>query len=117
MNVPTPFHQSQRSMFSNLFCGNEDVVDATSPRREPNPSNTDVMISKDLTCLSPQEQEQAWNDLHGVVPDVIPEDPEFVAQQLYKMDIELKQLETKKNAVAYQLAKQLDQGYVDYWSF
>jgi hypothetical protein len=108
--------QSIRSI-NNLFCGDEYVVDATSPRtREPNPSDTVVMISKELTLLSPQEREKAWNDLHGG-PDAIPEDPEFVAQQLYQMHVELTKLETKKNAAAYQLVKQLDQGYVDNWSF
>ena len=69
----------------------------------------DATLAQDLNQLSLQERETAYEELHGVAPE-IEETPELVSEHLAMLQTELMKIQDKP---AYDLAYQMDSSYID----
>ena len=66
------------------------------------------LLADELNAMSVQEREKVYEEIHGVDSDT-PESPELISSYLRKFDVQLSHI---KNKPAYDLAYQLNAGFV-----
>ena len=78
------------------------------PEQNPTKADVDHLFAKSLNDLELKERENVLYDIHGV-SEVMQEDPEFIAQRLHELDLDLQKCPHKQ---AYETAKSLSKDYV-----
>jgi hypothetical protein len=114
-DTPTPFGSwlSQFSSGDGEASEEEKVPKYSIPHEDVNQKDLDALLAKDLNQMTLKEREAMYEELHGV-ESIIEETPEFVADRLRSLDIELRKIKTK---TAYEQAERMSKGYVTDWKF